>query len=186
MQKLYIANCTRQHQTICYRLDFDRDGTRMPNPQQRMPLEERIAPGKQEPLSGGELHENAIAHIIRQLTPFGLLHVKETSRQDGVCPWVYDLDRPVAPEIIAEVFAYNQGVRSEEGKERRRLAAVAANEFLNDKAGEQPRALEVSVEQLDQSEFQESRIEEGYRIDPNAGPPVQPKGGRRGGRAAVA
>ena len=172
MSKLYIANCTRQHQTIQYRLEFDKGGARLPNPQQRMPLEERIPPGYQALISGGELHSNAVAHIVEQLKPFGLLHVQETSRQHDVAPWVYELDKPVPSEIIEDVFSYNQGIRTEQGKERRRLAAIAANEILSAQTGEDPRALELSFEQLDQSEHQESRIEEGYRIDTNAGPAV--------------
>lgn len=177
MARLFVANCTRQNQEIHYRLDLDETGRiderRRFQPAKRM----TIAPGRQVAL-GGDLHMTQITDIIDQLRPFGLIGVVDVPRMKSIAPYVFDIDKQIQPFTINSVMAVNAGIHVQDGKDRRARAAIAVNETVaatvshefaaNQIPKEPEQEVEVEVEQLEQSEAGEKRIEEGYRISAKA------------------
>jgi hypothetical protein len=196
MPKLYIANVSTQQQIICYRLDFRMDGSRddRPIPARQTPA---IPPGRQM-VVGGDLHMTQIESIVSQLEPYGLIAQMEIGRlpPHQKVSYIFNVDKEVSAETIRQEHAHNTGVKIEDGRERRQRAAVAANEIIQNTVNEQAaqaavpvptlKEFDISVEQDEQSEQGERRIEEGYRVSVAATPETSepPTTARRGrGRA---
>lgn len=182
--RLYVANCTKQKQAICYRLDVDKDGNLKDTNRRFQPHhQQEIEPGRQVQL-GSEFHVSQIVHIKEQLSPFGMLDASEIGRlPKKVIPYVCGVDRPVSSKIMEMIRAHNEAVLIESGHDRRQRAAVATNALVTqavqatyaangvnaDAAG----VTDVTFEQQEQSEAGEKRVEEGYTVDPSAkGAPV--------------
>lgn len=197
MAKLYIANCTKQNQEIYFRLDFDidDDGRKQIVTRFRPAKRQSVAPGRQIVL-GGDLHIRQIQDIISQLEVFGLIGEADVPRLDRIASYVYNIDQPVRADTIRTVMASNQGILITQGVERRKAAAIVTNETVANTVNQQfaeagiskapEQAVEVEIEQLEQSEAGEKRIEEGYKIDPKAPMPTKAaKGGKGKGLSKV-
>jgi hypothetical protein len=190
--RLYLANPTRQEQIICYRVDFNKDGERLESDRTRFQpaRQQPVPPGRQIQL-GGDMHIHQIEDIIEQLKPYGLIGVTDVPRMDRkVVPYIFNIDAYVPLKTFKEVMDHNSGIHIQDGQHRRAAAAVASSELVQQTIAnqlmqvgiEQPpaeAAVEVSYEQLEQSEAGERTIAEGYRVDPNAPGPQQAP--RRGG-----
>ena len=187
VMRIYVANCTTQIQQINYRLDFQTSGGESPLAAMRAPRRQDIPPGRQAPI-GGDLTQEQVDSIVKQISAFGALRVGDVSRSGRKIHLVYDIDKPVPDKIIRSVNEYSKDVLSHEGELRRKHAAIVANDIVTNAVAEQlaitsvaddvaPRDFRVEVEQLDG----ENRIEEGFRVDPDAKPQPPPayKGGRR-------
>ncbi len=134
---------------------------------------------------GGELHTDQIDDIVNQLRVFGLKAVTEITSTRAFIPFVFNLNQPIKEDHIRWVMSKNEGILVEQGKERRSKAAIimdetvanaVANQFAqNGITKEATQKFEMEIEQLEQSEAGEKRIEEGYRIDPKAPPPAGAK-----------
>jgi hypothetical protein len=178
MSKLYIANCTRQEQEVQYRLERQQllPGQR-PYPAMRFQI-----PRGRQAVVGGDLPLEKIQIIVEQLRVFGLKSVDEVKSDMRFTPYVFDVDRPVKVDVMRFVIAQNDGIRVEEGKERRVKAAVATNDLVTkavtetlESVGIEPPDVAVRAvefEQVEQSEAGEKRIEEGFKLDANAPPPA--------------
>ncbi len=185
MAKFFIANCSQQRQIISYRLDYEPNG--LPNELRRFVKASEtppIPPGGQIALHGGRELDivTQIPHLITQLERIGLTAEKDIGRIEIVTVYVYNIDQPVKETSIREVMEFNAGVRAREGANRRRAAAIAANNVLETNAAQailpQPETFETSVEQIDLV-TDESRLEEGYRLgNPTGAPPSAPRTGR--------
>jgi hypothetical protein len=177
MAKLYIANTSQQTQTICYRLDVNDFG--MPGVEMKFKAHrtQQIAMGRQEMLGSADFTIDQIERIVQQLFRFGLVATAEAQAgrlPRAVVPYVFNVDRPVPGSVFHAVVEHNRLVQIDDGKYRRKAAAVAAansvkksletNLGINDDGME----LEVSIEQDNQSELGERTIEEGYRVTPRA------------------
>lgn len=196
--RLYIANVTPQYQTIHYRLDYLPDGTkdgRLLIPYKSTPP---IPPGRQTQV-GGDWEKPALDSIINQLEPFGLVGEVDISRLPKArrVTYVFNLGKVVSEKAIREAHAHNTGVLVDDGALRRKRAAVGAADIVAKSVAEQTAQIgldvpltgfEMSVEQEEQSELGERRVEEGYTVDVagKAEPPPggRGRGGRRSGRAA--
>jgi hypothetical protein len=177
---LFIANCTRQKQTICYRLDFDQiDG---PQRAFRPAVQRPIEPGQQVKIEADTIDQ--LQAVCEQLQIYGLKGVTDIPRATDFVPIVFSTGVPVKKNAIVEVMQHNERIRIIQGKDRRQRAAVASNEtVVNAVASElarqelPPEAIPETVEtvvdfeQLEQSEAGESRIEEGVRVSAAAPPP---------------
>lgn len=177
---LFIANCTKQQQIICYRLDFDQiDG---PQRAFKPAIQRPIAPGQQVKIEADTIDQ--LQSVCEQLEIYGLKGVTDVPRATDVVPIVFSTGAPVKKNAIVEVMEHNARIKLLEGKGRRQKAAVASNEtVVNAVASELarqelpveaiPDTVETAVdfEQLEQSEFGESRIEEGVIVSSNAPPP---------------
>lgn len=198
--KLYIANVTTQLQIVNFRLDFRPDGAR----DDRIVIPPRatppIPPGRQMPVGGDLANMDAANSIIAQLVPYGLvmqMEIGKLPRREKIT-YVANVDREVSAEAIRAAHAHNTGVKIEDGALRRRRAAVAASDIVAKTVEEQSAqnglnapmtGFDVSIEQEEQSEAGERRIEEGYRVDVSGeaapgGPPGGKPGRGRGRRAA--
>jgi hypothetical protein len=194
MPKLYIANVTPQQQIITYRLDYASDGLRDP----RVMIPARMTPpipsGRQHPF--GEMALSQIESIVTQLEHYGLVAQKDLGRlpRGRKVTYLFNVDREVSAEAIRQAHAHNQGVRIDDGRERRKRAALGASDIVLKTVAEKSdvpaemTGFEMSIEQDEQSELGESRIEEGYKVDVKAAaePGGEPAGGRRGRRARPA
>lgn len=181
MPRLFIANCSKQNQVAYYRLDYSPDGNIDPRAAQRLlPRSIPIPKGRQVSLDLATLEQ--VKDVITQLTRMGMQGTVDLARlPNKVVPYLFNIDKAVTADQIRHVLQHNDGMLVEDGAERRRLLAVAANEVA------QSRSFEMSVEQQEQSEAGERRIEEGFRIDTTAEPPppVARQRGRPRGRGAA-
>lgn len=192
MARLYVANPTRQDKDVHFRLTY-RDG-RMAN----FPMYKRqtIPKGKQVAL-GGDLDMAQIEDVVQQLSRYGMLGTIDLKGRFPAkrIPLLFSVDRQIPRPVIEEVVAHNDGVLTDDGRARRRAAAVAANEALLRNLGDDtpaPPEMVVDMEQDEQTEAGEKRIEEGVRVlnrpladaPPPARAPKKPA--RRGGTARKA
>ncbi len=192
--RMYVANPTRQNQVVCYRLDINRDGELKDMSRTFQPARQQdIPPGRQVQL-GSDFHIKQIEDIVDQLTVYGMIGVVDLPRipkpdlanlRGGVVPYIFNLDSPVPASAIRQVLAHNEAVLIEDGRDRRKKAAVAssdivqhtvANQFAESGIDAAPSdKLAVSYEQEEQSERGERRIEEGYKVSAEA--PIPPRRG---------
>jgi hypothetical protein len=171
MPDLYIANTTIQKRIVCYRLDYNAKGTKITEPQPH--LQRDIEPGKQICISG--LHIDQAESIREQLAVYGLIAVSEIKSVRGVVPCIFNVDRAVKKSDIEQVLAHNSTTLLLRGKVRRQKAAVSVHDMLNDTlmkglaaeqlpVPDQRNDIDIEIEQLEQSEAGESRIEEGIKV----------------------
>ena len=197
MARLYIANPTRQRQIVCYRLDFDNEGNPKDTNRKFQPHhQQEIEPGRQIQL-GRDFHPNQISEIVEQLAVFGLIGEVDVPKlraadfdnlRAGVVPFVFNIDRPVSSENMRKVMAHNANILIQDGRERRKKAAIASSATIQQTVENQFAAAgfpdtpserqTIAFEQEEQSEAGEPRVEEGYKVDKNA--PVKPKPPKRG------
>jgi len=176
--RLYIANPTVQKQTVCYRVDFDKDGNfKDPRDRQFQPARQQtIEPGLQSQL-GGDMNKAQIDDIIEQLKPYGLIHAKDVSHAPtSKVPYIYSIDAYVPADVMRRIQFHNSAVMEEAGRQRRAAAAIGSNDvvqravqnkFIEMGIPAQPAdSTTVTFEQLDQSEAGEKRIEEGFEVVP--------------------
>lgn len=186
MTYLYVANVTRQNMAVYYRTDFMDDGSagrRLRAPPAR---HQNIPPGKQIPL-GGDMPFETVKDIVEQLNRYNMVGEVDVSKlrdRRGFVPLVFNIDKPVSEKALRAVVAHNSGVKVDEGKDRRKKAAIAASSALVEQVAEQPPLFEVEIEQLDVSEADEKRIEEGFRVSPSAPGPKSPSSRVRTKKAA--
>lgn len=174
--KLYIANCTRQNMEFHYRLDMDERGER--ETQFRPANKQTIPPGRQVVVGGKAFLLTQIESIIRQLTPFGMIAVKEVPNANKRAPYVFNVEQPVPAAIIRDVMDINAGVLTVDGRHRRQNAAIAVNNLVSAAVNEQfaahgipkeaTQTVDVEFEQEEQSEAGERTIGEGYFLRDDA------------------
>lgn len=187
MVRLYIANTTKQTQIVCYRLDYGKTGELKDANRRFEPAKQQdIPPGRQVQI-GGDFHANQIADIVDQLSKYGMVGVVDVPRLRGkVAPLVYNTDRPVPSSVMEKVRDSNASVLIQQGQERRKKAAVATNELVQNTVAnsfaekgidaEPADRTDVVIEQQEQSEAGERRVEEGFHVVP--GPQTRRKPGR--------
>lgn len=200
--RLYIANPTSQNQRICYRLDFNADGQIDPRRTNQAAKQQDIPPGRQVMVHSDGLHISQIDEIVGQLQRYGMVGVADVpglktsvKRFDpkslAVTPLIFNVEKPVPPDVMRTVQDVNKRVYVGQGKERRARAAVAVNSIVEQTINHESAAagaeigpvdsIDVAFEQLDQSEAGEARIEEGYKVSQTAALPVDSGRGGRGG-----
>ena len=190
--RLYVANCTQQNMVVFYRTEFDREGNQI-DQRGKLPRQQGIPPGRQE-VVGGDLQKDSIDAIIGQLEVYGLVAEKDVASLAKTAPMIFNVDQPVKPRSIELARETNKMILFAQGRDRRERAAVIVNDLVqnqisadmaargSEQAAGQTDPLEVEFEQLDQSELGESRIEEGYRVDPKAAAPRGAKAAGKGRR----
>ncbi len=194
MTAIYIANPTNQRQIVSYRLDYNKAGELNENRNFQPAKQQEVPPGGQVRLGAGDFHLTQVNDIVEQLTPYGLIAVKELGRLPAgkKIPYVFNIDLVVPPEAIRRVQQHNANVMVAEGRDRRQNAAVATNEivqqtvqqqFIEQGIPAQPAdTTAVTFEQLEQSELGESTIAEGFEIVPEG--KVGPRSGKPAARAS--
>jgi hypothetical protein len=188
--RLYVANPTAQKQLICYRVDHDNNGNlKDTNRRFSGASQQEIGPGLQAQL-GSDMHENQVADVIEQLARYGMVDVSDVSSLPArKVPYICSKGKPVPASVMERVKFHNENVLTSAGAERRKAAAVASNAIVQNTVHNQFAAERipaepadttiVTIEQLEQSEAGEKRIEEGYEITPEG------KRGPRSGKMAA-
>lgn len=134
MQKMFVANCTRQVQAFLYRL-----------PENNQPRSQMIAIGGQTQISG-DLSTPDIESIIQQYEKYGLVSLVEVKKHDGFAPFVYSLDKPVPPEIISMMVERDTEELQERGREQRKNAAIVMASQIGKQARES--GLDLDLEEI--------------------------------------
>lgn len=122
MTKLYIANCTKQHNHFHYRVI---GSTRAFN--------QTIEAGKQVQLSG-DFQQEDIDSIIQQHEAYGLIdsnRVKSARNFVGLC---YSIGKPVTLNAMEVAFDQNTKLLDAQGQELRKMAALAASQTIHESA----------------------------------------------------
>lgn len=193
MTDLYVANCTRQVQIVCFRHDFNERGQAKAF---SAPRQREIKPGQQERIARGE-HIDTVTAITEQLGVFGMRPIAEVSRltDKDYVPVVYNVDRAVPSRLIRDVMDHNNRVRMLQGAQLRKQAAVVSNDLITKTVQEEllkeqmpaemlPKIEETTVEydQQNTTEENQTRLGEGVRVRGDAPdaelPPPQQRRGR--------
>ena len=168
---LYVANVTKQNWTVFYRTDIAPPGSaidfRAPG-QQAIPA---ANPRVQQATVGGDLEEYQCNLVIKQLSQYGMIADSDLPNGlRGVHPLICNVGQPVSERAQRMVIAHNQGMKLEEGAERRERAAIGANAALSLAAQNadlpEPQKLDVEFEQMDDVQG-ENRIESGFHVERN-------------------
>ncbi len=166
--KMYIANCSMQHQDFQYRV-LGQNALRI----------QRIEMGGQIPLSG-DLQSEDIDYIVEQHERYGLISVTEIDRTKGFFGLCYSVDKPVDVNKLRYSLEHNNKVLVERGVELRKQAAIATNNLIEDSViGNTLKNLEMSVVEEKSGGFEgHDPFAEGIRIDKSdkALPPKLKKG----------
>ncbi len=124
MSKLYIANATKQYIDFHFRL-----------PERSDYLKQRIAPLGQIAISG-DLSSRDVDAVINQHARYGMIGAHEVNGRMGRHPLIYSENKPVERSTIEAVHKNNTETMVIEGKEIRRIAAVAANNLFEQRLSE--------------------------------------------------
>jgi hypothetical protein len=187
MPELYVANCTQQNQIVYYRTE-----TRRTNPQSDIriapPRQQEIKPGQQIQLGGRYEDLGTLEFVKSQLEVYGACAVMDIDRRRTYTPYIWNIDKKIPANAILKIDELNRSLKSREGTERRKKAAVSVNETVKQavasdflqKGIEQDvtDTTEISFEQIEEIEGQtEKPVAEGFRVTPEA-PQEKPRRGR--------
>jgi hypothetical protein len=186
--RLYVANVTRQEWLFNYRLDFDDTGR-----QRTMHKSQPIPAGRQVQIGGDFDSIGQIDEIVKQLQPYGMIGVADIPRMDkrAVVQLVFNVGAPVPTEAMRKVRGGNELIYIDTGRKRREASAVAANNAIQTSVSNlfaehgvdaaPADTTDVVIEQLEQSEAGERRIEEGYhaKLGDAGGRPEKPSARKR-------
>ena len=178
--RLKVANCLPQQQQVFYRLEYNFFGEPDAGDRFRTAKSINVLAGRQV-VVGGDLHEQQVKSIIKQLEVYGAIDISQMGRLPrAVVPYLVSIDKDVPAKLIADVFKHNKGVLSSEGRKRRETAAVVANEAVENAVQAQAKlqTFEVEIEQQDPEPGEPdpvgNRLTEGLRVDKKA------TGGKKG------
>lgn len=115
MAKLYIANCTKQHQDFQYRIPETGKLTAQP-----IPVGQQIMVYK-------DTNRHELEQIVAQHEVYGLLPVSEARKAKGFVGLCYDYDKPVSMEVVVETVEHNDEALEQRSQEIRE-DSVAATE----------------------------------------------------------
>jgi hypothetical protein len=179
--KLYLANCTRQRQTIFYRLDFNNDQSTQAKVQALKQVV--VEPGKQA-IVGGDLPLQSIQTIMDQLKPTGGVGVEELNRlPNTTVAYLLSVDKQITARQILQVHNHNTMVLTDVGNKRKRDAALVTNQMVEKAIESQTRNFELEIEQLppgpDEEPAPGKPIEQGFRVTRREGESKPPRGSSR-------
>lgn len=145
MSTMYVANATKQVQTFMYRL-----------PETKQPRQQTIDVGQQVRLSGDLSHKD-IQAIIRQHAKYGMVAVSEIKDSKGLIPLCFQLDTPIAPEVIEMLVNINTGVLDDRGRVARENSAIVAATTIGQNLRERGEGTEFSELHVDLIEDDDQR-----------------------------
>lgn len=184
--KMFVANASRQTHHFAYR---KAGGVG--------PYQQEIPAGGQIQISG-DLTSEDVEAIIKQHSKYGLIHLDQIPRSQGVCTLCYLVgERPIRLERIQELVLRNDRVLRQRGKEAREAAAIALNEQIEQNMLEQQMPgrlaeLDVSVVEdqparvrgernspLERELAEADPVAEGIKVRDDAPPPPDARTGPR-------
>lgn len=141
MTKLFIANCTKQHQQFLYRI---------PGENRASPYMQQIEVGKCIEIYRDDTAD-VLEAIIAQHVDYGLVSADEIDRTKDFIGMCYQFNKPIETDKIIRALDRNDIVLQERGVEQRKLAAVAISDQADheaQEAGGRIDGLEVTVEEV--------------------------------------
>lgn len=131
--RLHIANVTKQNQTVCYRIDRDKEGFLIESSGRHDYKQFLIPRGKQGSIEGTEAQMKA---VIEQLGRVGAVMLDDARAgrwpHRKQVPYVLSLDKTVPASVMQDIYDVNMGNLSKEGLVRRRKAAIEASKTVDD------------------------------------------------------
>lgn len=186
MARLYVVNCTGQQRVVNYRLDFTVDDMGRRTSERMVPYRTMTIPPRAQVQFGGDFHPMQIQEIIGQLeATCGAVPVSDvkTAKRMGVVKMIWSEDKPVPRPILEDVVHHNVQLLSEQGAERRRMLALAADQQMNQLIEGGIPKLEMEFESVG-DDPESSSLEEGLRVKRTA--PTTPRSrGSKGSRRAA-
>lgn len=142
MAKLYIANCTKQHQDFQYRI-----------PETGKITQQHIAAGAQAIIyKDASVHE--LEAIVVQHAHYGLVTDREARKTKDFVGLCYSIGEPVKLDTIAEVMEHNDQALEQRSQEVREESVQATEhqmrEGLQETTGNGEGMSDVSVEIIEQ------------------------------------
>lgn len=116
--RLFIGNVTLQNHVFQYRV-----------PESEKVIQRPIPPGQQIDL-GNDLSPEAVDSIISQHVKYGLIPVNEMTRVRRFHGTCYSIDHPIPRDKLTYLRDHNAGELEAQGRELRRVAAIAGNDFM--------------------------------------------------------
>lgn len=182
---LYLHNCTQRTLEVCYRTNFTSEG-RDATQRERQGFHRRTL----KPWDRGHIDVPAGAdasHIIGQLQRAGGIATTDPLPRRTTVAFLYDPVKPVTLAKRDDVVKHNRLIKTEEGAQRRRNAAIGTDDLLIKNltnrglpATLRPPETTVEYEQIEESEQDDrGRTTEGFHVKPDA--PREP-GGRKGSK----
>lgn len=141
MAKLFIANCTKQHQLFLYRI---------PGEQRASPYMQEIGIGKCVEVYRDDTAD-VLESIIAQHVDYGLVRVDEIDRTKDFIGMCYQFDKPIEADKIIRALDRNDIVLRDRGIEQRKDAAIAISDKAErdaEEAGGHLGGMEVTVEEV--------------------------------------
>lgn len=161
--QMYVANCSHQNHTINYRL---------PGSDKIVQLD--VGMGRQIPLASRDGFDSLeVEAVVKQLSIYGMIDVKDANRAEGVVPLVYSIDKQVPSDAMTKIIHHNRGVMSSQGARRRKESAIAAIGAMDTE--ESPiKKLEMSIEEASSGSMPvaegDKPIGEGFKYDADQTP----------------
>jgi hypothetical protein len=116
--RLFIGNVTPQNHVLMYRM-----------PESDKIVQRPIQAGTQIEI-GGELGPEVVDSIVAQHAPYGMIPVSEMTRVKRFHGLCYSIDKPIPRDKLTYLRDHNMGELEAQGRELRRTAAIAGNEFM--------------------------------------------------------
>lgn len=158
--KLYVANCTKQHQTFVYRT-LGQTGVK----------QQPIHIGQQIMVTGrDDLTKREIDYILEQHRRYGIIAVDEINRVKPYAGMCYSVDKPIQIEAIMSALDHNQFVLAERGAKMREEASVAVHNQIERNLSENPemntrlRETETTVIEEDKPGHEQPKMAEGVVV----------------------
>ncbi len=167
---IHLRNCTAQHQVVTYRLDI--------KDEHRATLADRrnFRRVDVKPWGTGfiDVEKVMVQGVLDQLGRYGIQAEADVpNRLVGVVPLIWNIAQPVDARAAQQVIEHNRSHKAKEGQDRRKKAAIAANNAVIQQLNETgqsidaaPQGFEVELEQTVDSETEATgqRMEEGFRV----------------------
>jgi hypothetical protein len=182
MPHLYVANATKQNQTVFYRLDFNIEGELDMSDRLRAARKFDLNPGQVKSVAG-DMHDTQCKSIIEQLKTYGALDISETTRppRNQQVPLIMSMGKPVPPKLILEINEHNQGVLAVGGEHRRSQAALATDRLVQDQVDATVKEFTVEIEDVGAGPGSEEMLGKdhknlavGYKIDKDSSSQQKP------------
>jgi hypothetical protein len=183
--KLYIANVSRFRAQFNYRPQMAAPGSGIESRRNGMKIVQ-LNPRQCVPLP--EMTQEEIMFVVDQAKASGAMMVDDVKKVPNYnVVFLMAIDSPIGPSMMTDLHKHNVVLKTNEGSERRRLAAVGVNAIVERHVDAQLKGVEIEMEQMDPfvdsgREPEGKPVAQGFKVEraPNQQP--QPPKGKRGRR----
>jgi hypothetical protein len=182
--KLYVANVSRFRALFQYR---PQPAAPMASGEVRRGGVRQLTLLPRQCIALPEMDQSEVMFVVDQARLSGALMVEDlrkVPKQPAV--FLLSIDSPVGPSIMNDLHSNNMVVKTREGEERRKLAAVGVNRIVETHI-EQVKTVDVEMEQMapfidPTKEADGAELKEGFHVSRDAPKAPEPSRGKRGRR----